>query len=217
MRSPDWRAAGIGLIGLLAAATAWGQPPAANRPAGGLPPSVTEPKPSTADNAGPRATAESASAERLRLMIQLQELIRRLNERPAGSGIDRPLPIGKPPVGPSPRPKFEFPETGKPIDGLRVAMNLFRDNDFNSALRAFRLIDTTSMSREDRAFVQYMTASCLRRLNRNSEAAVIYREVADARDDEFITECAVAQLSMIRSAQELETQLEQLRSRQKGR
>jgi hypothetical protein len=62
-----------------------------------------------------------------------------------------------------------------------------------------------------------MTACCLRRLNRLSEAAVIYREVAEMTEDEFVASCAVSQLALIRTQQELEAQLEQLRSRTKGR
>ena len=50
---------------------------------------------------------------------------------------------------------------------------------------------------DDRAFVQYMTASCLRQLGKRSEAAVLYRDVADAKDDEFLAECAVWQLTSV--------------------
>jgi thioredoxin-like negative regulator of GroEL len=94
-----------------------------------------------------------------------------------------------------------------------MAENLFRAGDIDAAHRAFRLIDQTLLSREDRAFVNYMIACCLRRMNRRSEAAVIYRSVAEAREDEFIAGCAVSQLTLIRTAQELEAQLEQLRAR----
>ncbi len=150
-------------------------------------------------------------------MLRLQELIRLINERPTANGLQPSTTVPKNPPRPTSRPKFDFPESGKAVDGLRVAMNLFRDNDFDSALRAFRLIDAAQLGREDRAFVQYMTACCLRRLNRRSDAAAIYREVADAHEDEFISECAINQLALIRSAQELEAQREQLRPRPKNR
>ena len=65
---------------------------------------------------------------------------------------------------------------------------------------------------EDRPFVQYMTACCLRKMNKRSEAAVILRDVAANTEDEFIAKCAVSQLGLIRSTQELEAQLETLRA-----
>lgn len=154
---------------------------------------------------------DDVATERARLQGQLKELLKRLNERP-------PMPSGPRAGLPStPRPKFEFGEGSRPGDGLRVAMNLFRDNDFDSALRAFRLIDTAGLPREDRAFVQYMTGCCLRRLGKRNEAAAQFREVADAKDDEFVADCAVWQLSLLRSTQELEATLEQVRSRPKAR
>jgi hypothetical protein len=94
-------------------------------------------------------------------------------------------------------------------------MNYFRDKDFEAALTVARQIDPAALGREDRAFAQYLTGCCLRRLNRRSEAAVVFREVAAAKDDEFLVECAVWQLSLLRSSAEIEAQLEQLRVRAK--
>lgn len=156
--------------------------------------------------AGPTAS----STERAVLRAQLMELLKRLNERPAVPG-----PGSRPPVG-SPK-KFPIESGMRAVDSVRMAENLFRDGDYDAALRAFRLIDRSLLGHEDRAFVQYMTACCLRKMNKRSEAAVIYREVAEAREDEFISECAISQLALIRSTQELEAQLEQLRSRPKSR
>lgn len=197
MRNVVWRLSGTaGLIAALGAA-------AAAQPAP-LPPPAPVPvvEPPLAD--------DPLALERAKLQGQLQELLKRLNERPPAPsyGPAPPVPTGK---------KFEFPEGTRPVDSLRLAMNLFRDGEFDAALRAFRLIDPATLSREDRTFVQYMSACGLRRLGKRGEAAVIYREVADAHEDEFITECAVWQLSLIRSTQELEAQIEQLRSRPKSR
>jgi Fe-S oxidoreductase len=150
----------------------------------------------------------AVAADRAVLRAQLADLLKRINERP--------LPAAPTPKQPSPRPsKWDPPE--RPLDTIRMAENLFRDGDVDAALRAFRLVEQTPLPREDRAFVQYMTACCLRKMNKRSEAAVIYREVADAKEDEFIAECAIWQLSLIRSTQELEAQLEQLHSRPKSR
>lgn len=154
----------------------------------------------------------STSADRARLLGQLDELLKRLNSQPPGG-----MPSSRPPITPpTPKTKFEFGD-GQPIDTLRMAMNLFRDGDFDAALRAFRLIQPTQLPPEDRRFVQYMTASSLRRLGRLSEAAVLYREVAESTEDEFLATSAVTQLNLMRNAQELEAQLEQLRARPKGR
>jgi hypothetical protein len=156
-----------------------------------------------------RAAAELAEGERAKLRA---ELLARLKALTAG-----------PPIAPivPPRPPVVIPKVGsggRPVDALGLAMNLFRDDDVEAALGAFRQIDPAALAPADRAFVRYMTASCLRRLGRTTEALVAYREVAEApQDDEFLAGSAVWQVSMIRSNQELQAQLEQLRARAKGR
>jgi hypothetical protein len=204
----DMRAAGVGLIvGGLAVLGASGQEPGTFRPAG-------EPKPLTTDVVVPKDAVDPLVAERARLQAQLGELLRRLNERPAAP----PIPPAKAvPTGPLPRPRTELPESIRPGEGLRLATNLYRDADYDGAYRAFKLIDPSALPKEDRAFVQYMTACCLRKLNRRADAAAIFRDVAEAKDDEFVAECAVWQLSLMRSTQDLEAQLEQLRARTKGK
>lgn len=157
------------------------------------------------------AAAEDISSERARLQAQLRDLISRL---------DRPL-SSVPPTPPSIVPKSPsattIPENSKPVDSIREGMNWFRDNDFEAARSVFLKIDQTLIPREDRAFVQYMIACCQRRLNKPNEAARLYRDIADAHDDDFIAECAIWQLSLMRTTQELEGQLEQIRSRAKIR
>jgi hypothetical protein len=71
------------------------------------------------------------------------------------------------------------------------------------------------LSREDRAYVKDMTATCLRRMGRVTEAAALYREVAEGREDDFLTECAIWQLSLLRSTQEIQNQLDRLRGKSK--
>jgi hypothetical protein len=153
---------------------------------------------------------DGAMNERARLQSQLRDLLNRINAPRSSPG-----PAINPTIAPKPAPVY--PPESKSIDPIREGMNRFRDNDFDVAFAVFRMIDPGPLTREDRAFVQYMKACCLRRLNKPNEAAIIYRELADAHDDDFTTECAIWQLSLIRSAQELETQLEQLRSRTKSR
>jgi hypothetical protein len=151
---------------------------------------------------------DGTGAERARLYARLTAILDRLNAGPGPAPQPRPVePI-------PPKAKFDL-EGGKTVDSVRLAMNLFRDNDLDAALRAFRGMDLAQLTREDRAFVRYMTASCLRRLGKASDAAVIYREVADAQEDEFLAGCAVSQLALIRTSQELEAQIAQLRARAK--
>lgn len=153
---------------------------------------------------------EDTAAERARLQAELLLLLKRISASPT--------PVTYPPSGaPGPRPKTDSGSGGKSIDTIREGMNYFRDNDFDAARRTFQLIDPTALGREDRAFVRYMLACSLRRQNRFSEAEAIYREVANSQDDEFYTTCAIWQLSLIRSEQELRVQLEQLRSRAKSK
>ncbi len=195
---------GLVLAGLLAAGSAAQQPlpvpapKAGDRPAPKVVPDPPAPFPKA---------AESTATERARLQGQLQELLKRLDERPAGSG----LPTTRPPVG----PRLPTP-VGPPVDAVRAAMNYFRDKDYEAALLVARQIDPAGLGREDRAFAQYLTGCCLRKLNRRSEAAVVFREVANAKDDEFLAECAVWQLSLLRSTAEIEAQIEQLRGRPKS-
>jgi hypothetical protein len=160
-----------------------------------------------------RKAAESAAgSDRARLAAQLTALLKRIDSLP-----DPSLP--PPRSHESPKTKFVDPDPGKAVDGLRLAMNLFRDGDFRAAYQAFRNLDP--LTRDDRSFVRYMAACCLRRMGRTSEAEVIYREIANGQatgqEDEFIAGCAVSQLSILRTNQELEAQLAQLRSRPKGR
>ena len=106
----------------------------------------------------------------------------------------------------------------KSVDAIREGMNLFRDNDFEGARRIFQLIDPTGLSREDRAFVRYMLASSLRRQGRFAEAEAIYREVGNnPDDDEFLANAALWQISLIRTEQDFQLQLEQLRARAKSK
>jgi|GEM_PF-6057517 len=148
----------------------------------------------------------STSAERAKLQADLLLLLKRISAAPA------PSPYPSPP----PKTRPDVPE-GSRVDAIREGMNLFRDNDFEAARRAFQLIDPTALGREDRAFVRYMLACCLRRLGKTAEAEPIYREVANSPDDEFLANCAIWQLSLIRSDQELQLQLEQLRARAKSK
>jgi hypothetical protein len=153
----------------------------------------------------PDLSADPA-AERARLQGQILELIRQLKDRPTG-------PAAKTKAS---GPKLELPPGTRPVDRLRSAVNLFKAGDTDAALGAFRQLDPDDLPREDRATAKYLTACCLRKLNRRSEAAVLFREVAETKDDDFLAECAISQLALIRTTQDLEALLTQFRARPKS-
>lgn len=159
------------------------------------------------DEAAKDAGPPPQAADRAELQRRVLQLLERLADKPA------PPPRG----GPSPPPRFEVPDRIRPAEAVRAAEYLFRDRDYDACLRVLQQTDRTQLGREDRAFAQYLSACCLRLTNRRAEAAAIYREVADAREDEFLAECAVSHLALMRSADELNAQLEQLRPGPKSR
>lgn len=155
--------------------------------------------------------------ERTRLRNKLDELVEKLGEQkknpkppPAQHKTETPTdPHGKP------APKPVLPEGGKGIDLVRAAGNLYKAGDVPSAYEMVRGLDTNQMTKEDRAFADYVRAACLRKLGRTDDALKLYRTIADAKDDPFLAESAVVQITAIKSAQDLEAQLEQLKSRRK--
>jgi hypothetical protein len=144
-------------------------------------------------------------SERNRLQQELKELLQRIESRPPA--------IPRPKGNETPAKKFEIGPGDKPLDLLRTATNLFKDGDVDAALRTLRMVDTSALGREDRAYVKYMIATCLRRTGRVSEAATLYREVAESREDDFLAECAIWQLSILRSTQEFQGYLDRLRKK----
>jgi hypothetical protein len=176
---------------------------------------IAQPEPRTfpappPNEKGAKDESDDLSAKREKLQAELLALLKTLSAR----GPAHPAPPMPPPKT---RPDYPPSESGKSIDQLREGMNLFRDNYFEAARRTFFAIDPATLNREDRVFARYMLACSLRRLGKIADAEAIYREVANNPDDEFLANCAVSQLSLIRSNQDLEAQLEQLRSRTKSK
>ena len=58
---------------------------------------------------------------------------------------------------------------------------------------------------------------CLRKLGKLEEAAAMYREVADVREDDFLTECALWHLSALGWRREVEKQLAEIRKARPNR
>jgi tetratricopeptide (TPR) repeat protein len=144
----------------------------------------------------PRKTPEKASTEEGKTPTEI--LPRVPGESPVPRRSPEPLPTGG---------------TEKIVDPLALAQALFRTGDYDSALAAYRLIDVRRVGRQERAAVQYMTACCLRKLGKADEAAALYREVANSKEDDFLVDCAQWQLNAMQWRKEMETQLKQLRQR----
>src|SRR5436305_1164068 len=78
-----------------------------------------------------------------------------------------------------------------------IAQAQFRAGQYEAALLNFRRVDVETLSRDDRIFLQYLTACCQRNLGRLDEAAANYREVVNSRDDEALADSARWQLEAI--------------------
>ena len=94
-----------------------------------------------------------------------------------------------------------------------MANVLFKVGNFEFALKAYRTVSFVGMRPDERAPIQYLMATCLRKLGKVDEAAAIYREVANMRGDEQVAACAQWQLVHLRWRSEFEAQLKELRDR----
>ncbi len=167
----------------------------------------------------------TASAEEVQLRVKLAELHARLKAYEA-----RPKtmpPTERQPTTPSkmapPAPHAETPvlpppgaEVGKPGDPFTLAQALFRAGEHAAALQNYRRIDPEGLTPQEKVLIQYMTACCLRKLGKLEEAAALYREVANAREDEVLTDCALWQLNIINGRREMSRTLEELRRRREA-
>lgn len=166
-------------------------------------------------------TDDAAEVERKALRKKLDEILKRFDDKaksPAPPTPPKTLPKETitPPTPTENKQPTKEPSVSATTDALLLAQNQYKAGEFDAALRSFKLMDLNIYAREDKAFIQYMTACCLRRTNKLNEAAVLFREIADAKDDEFITECALWQISSIRWREDLDKQLTQMRQRREA-
>jgi tetratricopeptide (TPR) repeat protein len=128
-----------------------------------------------------------------------------------------PLPEVKPaPAAVEPTPpetKRVLPDFSKAVDPLALAQALYRAGNYEAALQAYRLLPQEGLRAEQRAPLQYMIAACLRKLGKNDDAALLFREVANVRGDEELAQCAQWQLTLMRWQRETQEQLRQARER----
>lgn len=160
---------------------------------------------------------DATSAERRLLRKRLEELLLKLNAKPAPAPRRADVPDPRPPVDP-PRvlPTPPVTDPGKAVDVVARAINLYREGSIQAALGAFELVDLTALTPADRAFVLYMTAGCYRRLNNLVRATELYNDILVSNADPFYVECANWQVNSVRWRQDLDKQLSDLRQRREA-
>src|SRR6185295_5768511 len=147
--------------------------------------------------------------------LRLAELLDILETNPP---TPRPAPSEPPPVRSLPTPSDpntnpSMPRPGTVVakaDPFLLAQSLFTAGQYEAALAAYRRIDPESLTQEERVLVQFLSACCLRKIGKLDDAAMLYREVADVREDDFLTECALWHLSALGWRREIEKQLAEL-------
>lgn len=171
-----------------------------------------------------------ATTEVARLRLRLGELLLQLNsprtpmqpsmpEVPNGPVPGKPAAPEKPAtglVGPTEPQPPAAEGTGRLVDPMALAQSLFRAGDYEGALGTYRLLDLSALENDERASIQYLMACCLRMLGKFEDAATLYREVANAKHDPVLADCAQWQLGMLGWRRDLEAQLLQLRNRRQA-
>lgn len=186
------------------------------------------------DLAGGAYAAESA-----RLKRRLDELLKKLTQPsppplpPREDPVDvlplptPPLPAPTPekhgqaePPAPAPKPHEDAPPpTPGPqgaVDPLALGQSLFRANDYAGALQALRQVNSAALRPAERVGLNYLMATCLRKLGKTDEAMTLYQQVAGSRADEVLADCARWQLGAMAWRRDLEKQLEEIRQRKQG-
>jgi hypothetical protein len=120
--------------------------------------------------------------------------------------------------GEAEKPSADLPsltvKSGPPVlDPLALAHALFRAKNFEGALKAYQMIPTEGMKAEERAPLQYLMATCLRKLGHVEKASGLFRDVANSKGDEAMATCAQWQLSVLRWHKDVDDQLKDIRRR----
>jgi tetratricopeptide (TPR) repeat protein len=100
-----------------------------------------------------------------------------------------------------------------PVDPVALGQVLMRMGDYEGAVRAYRAVELAKQRPGDRAYVQYLLATCLRKLGRTQEALPLYREVANNKVETPLAECARWQLAMLDWRKTQEARLADIRQR----
>lgn len=109
---------------------------------------------------------------------------------------------------PNPRQADSHPLiSDKIVDPYALGRALFRAEDFVGAEQALRKVKVTD---DNRVWLQYLIATCLRKQSRWEQAAKAYHIVAENQDDTELRDLAEWQLENIRWHQKTESELKDL-------
>jgi hypothetical protein len=97
-----------------------------------------------------------------------------------------------------------------PIDRMGLADNLYQIGELVLALEMYEQIDATELPPEERHWINYQAACCLRKLGRIPEARARYREIAESSDAGWLHQLSLWWLDRITERIALEADLEQL-------
>jgi len=164
---------------------------------------------------------------------QLKDVLKRLKDEKTKPGknpvFDPPLPAKKDDAPPPEITKKDEQTRTAPdiifvadsgssgtMDPLLLAQALFRAEQYDEALTAFRKIDLKGKKAEERAPVQLLMATCLQRVGKNDEAATLLRDVANTRGDERMAGYAQWQLEMARWQRDVHDRLKDIRQRRQA-
>lgn len=153
--------------------------------------------------------AETHSSERDRTIAALEDRLKKLRQSNIAQSDNSEAQPSEPRRGQKSRPSKK-PAGAK--DPLAAAQNYFQAGDIEEALKTYRSIDLDDreLKSEDRLLIQYMTATCLRKLGRLKEAEELYQTVAASEDPEDkelrLKEFAKEQLDLIHALQQIESQ-----------
>ncbi len=86
----------------------------------------------------------------------------------------------------------------------------FRAGEYGKALAAFRQIPLEQQEPQDGFYVQYMIATCLRKLGSLDESRRIYSKLAESSDNGILAKYADWQLRLLQRQKELEGRTEEL-------
>ncbi|MEZ6112976.1 MAG: hypothetical protein R3C99_18485 [Pirellulaceae bacterium] len=99
------------------------------------------------------------------------------------------------------------PLSTSPIDRLALANNLFASGQYGLALESYRQLNPESLTPSDHRWARYQMACCYRKLGNPTDAEEIYRELASATTEDFISHQARWWLDRMQKRQRLEASL----------
>lgn len=156
-------------------------------------------------NAAAAVREDSSSVAEIAILHK--ELERLLKERRAVRSV---------PKGPEEPPRPPVSKADLPVDVLARARALFQAGDVEEALKAYLQIDLAELPEEERAPIQYMIATCCRRLGQLDEAVKWYTIVAKTAGDKELAGCAQWQLKGIEWAQSFESDIKKMQQQLQG-